>query len=197
MCGSKCEILNWKMQKFSGEGQALPRPHSDNEEGDTPSSNSSPQCREGSNFLSFIRPYQQILDPVPVHDHTQTYSNEHIHDHTRTHTRSYTIIHDHTRSMSIVHTHTAINIIWSGIYYTYDDMRVQSWHWLGKYRHRRSHRTGCTGLDPTNFWESNIYRTRPILCSEVLIQLGPYHLSNPGGAPAYRVRVTITWRCTL
>ena len=23
-------------------------------------------------------------------------------------------------------------------------------------RHRRSHRTGCTGPDPTNFWDSNM-----------------------------------------
>ena len=33
--------------------------------------------------------------------------------------------------------------------------------------HKRSHRTGCTGPDPTNFWESNMYVTRPKLCSEV------------------------------
>ena len=25
-----------------------------------------------------------------------------------------------------------------------------------RYEHRRSHRTGCTGQDPTNFWDSNM-----------------------------------------
>ena len=41
----------------------FPQTPPNNEEGDTPFSNSSPQCREGSNFLSFIPPYQRILDP--------------------------------------------------------------------------------------------------------------------------------------
>ena len=40
----------------------FPQTPPNNEEGDTPSSNSSPQCRENSNLLSFI-PRQRILDP--------------------------------------------------------------------------------------------------------------------------------------
>ena len=47
------EVKNAKI--FWG-GLSPPQTPPNNEEGDTPSSNSSPQCWEGSNFLSFIPP---------------------------------------------------------------------------------------------------------------------------------------------
>ena len=40
-------------------GLSPPQTPPKNVEGDTPSSNSSPQCREGSNFLSFIPPTRE------------------------------------------------------------------------------------------------------------------------------------------
>ena len=52
-----------KNAKIFWGGLSPPQTPPNNEEGDTPSSNSSPQCREGSNFLSFIPPHQTILDP--------------------------------------------------------------------------------------------------------------------------------------
>ena len=57
------EVKNAKI--FWG-GLSPPQTPPNNEEGDTPSSNSYPQCREGSNFLSFIPPHQRILDPSLV-----------------------------------------------------------------------------------------------------------------------------------
>ena len=47
------EVKNAKI--FWG-GLSPPQTPPNNEEGDTHSSNSSPQCREGSNFLSVIPP---------------------------------------------------------------------------------------------------------------------------------------------
>ena len=49
--------------------------------------------------------------------------------------------------------------------------------------HRRSHRTGCTGPDPTNFWESNMGPAQYCVASIDSLQLGPYYLFNPGCAP--------------
>ena len=50
------EVKNAKI--FWG-GLSPPQTPPNNEEGDTPSSNSSPQCRKGSNFLSFIPPTRE------------------------------------------------------------------------------------------------------------------------------------------
>ena len=50
----------------------------------------------------------------------------------------------------------------------------------GQWRsHRRSHRTGFTGPDPTNFWDSNM--GPPKFCSKVLIHytMDPTIFSTP------------------
>ena len=52
----KMQDFEVKNAKIFWGGLSPPQTPPNNEEGDTPSSNSSPQCREGSNFLSFIPP---------------------------------------------------------------------------------------------------------------------------------------------
>ena len=52
----KMQDFEVKNAKIFWGGHSPPQTPPTNEEGDTPSSNSSPQCREGSNFLSFIPP---------------------------------------------------------------------------------------------------------------------------------------------
>ena len=49
--------------------------------------------------------------------------------------------------------------------------------------HRRSHHTACTGPDHINVWEFNVGPARYCVGSNNSLQLGPYHLFNPGGAP--------------
>ena len=71
------EVKNAKI--FWG-GLSPPQTPPNNEEGDTPSSNSSTQCREDSNFLSFIPPHQRILDPsLPTVSHVLSVSSSVIH----------------------------------------------------------------------------------------------------------------------
>ena len=64
MCGSKCEFFNWKMQTFSGEGRALPRPLLIMRRGH-PLLKLLPSMWETSNFFH-SSPYQPILDPSLV-----------------------------------------------------------------------------------------------------------------------------------
>ena len=60
--------------------------------------------------------------------------------------------------------------------------------WLWTHLLSCSHRMGCTCPDPTNFWESNMGTTPKIVeRSTYSLQLGLYHLFNPGGAPAVSV----------
>ena len=48
--------------------------------------------------------------------------------------------------------------------------------------HKHNHHTSYMGLDPTNFWESNIGPTQNCVGKYISsIQLGPYYLLNPGG----------------
>ena len=63
MCGSKCEILKWKMQKFSGEGLALPRPHPIMRRGTPPPQTPPLNVGKVPTFCHSSPPHQRILDP--------------------------------------------------------------------------------------------------------------------------------------
>ena len=73
-----------------------------------------------------------------------------------------------------------------------DDMKALGLHpeWAvfrDMWRHRRSHRTGCTGPDPTNFWDSNMGPPQNFVAKYFdSLHNGPYHLFNPGGASVWR-----------